>query len=143
MFRESSVVIGLIVLHPRSVAIYSLTVDQPNQLILTLRHKHALSHVSHSMVTGPLGRTTGHDLICVQSMDGLITVIDHSEPLFTCNLSDFFLPGPMGYNPRTDTLVTVGSGRQLEVYRYQSLFNSGTHSSKHVKVSSTTINIYY
>lgn len=127
--------ISLIVLHPRSVAIYSLTLDQPNQLVLGLRHKHVLSHVSYIMVTGPLGRTTGHDLICIQSMDGIITVIDHSDLLFTCGLSDFFLPGPMGYNPRTDTLVTVGSGRQLEVYRYQSLFNAGTHSSKHVKVS--------
>ena len=112
---------------------YSLVLVK-EQLSLVVRHRHALSHVAHSMVTGPFGRITDRDMVCVQSMDGLLTVIDHGEILFSCCLSEFFLPGPLGYNPRTDSIVTVSSCRKIESYRYQSLTSSAGLKNKPVNV---------
>ncbi len=86
------------------------------------------------MIIGPFGRTVDHELLCIQSMDGVLTILDHNDMLFSCNLSNFVLPGPMGYNPRTDALVTVGSCRQLETYRYQSLLSSDTRKTKSILV---------
>ena len=86
------------------------------------------------MVQGPFGRTVGHELVCIQSMDGVLTILDHNEVLFSCTLSNFVLPGPIGYNPRTDTIITVGSCRQLQTYRYQSMLSSDTRKTKSIKV---------
>ena len=33
-------------------------------------------------------------------------------------LPGFLLPGPLVYNPRTDSFLTVSSARQLESYKY-------------------------
>ena len=101
------------------------------QLVLKLKRKHNLSHIASDMITGPFGRSSGRGLVMVQSMDGMVTIMDQSDCLFTTTLPGFCLPGPMGYNPRTDTMVTVSSARQLEVYRYQSLLS---HKNKTAKV---------
>ena len=71
--------IALAVLHPHSFAVYSLSAvassapgcgkDVP-YFKLTLAYEHALDRPAFNFVHGPFGGTIGHDLVCVQSMDG-------------------------------------------------------------------------
>ena len=56
------------------------------------------------MIWGPFRGAKGKDLICVQSMDGLLSFFHH-ENYF---LPDFLVPSPLGYLPRTDSIVQVG-----------------------------------
>jgi Bardet-Biedl syndrome 9 protein len=72
------------------------------------------------MVIGKFGRSK-NDLICVQTLNGQLQILDQGKELFTCRLSDTIVPGPLAYVPRTDTIVTISSSRYLDGYRYQSL----------------------
>ena len=57
------------------------------------------------------------DFICVQSMDGTVSVFEQESFAFSRFLPGALLPGPMKYVPRTDSFVTVSSSRQLESYK--------------------------
>jgi len=57
------------------------------------------------------------DFICVQSMDGTISVFEQESFAFCRFLPGALLPGPMKYVPRTDSFVTVSSSRQVESYK--------------------------
>ena len=94
--------------------------------------------------------TDSSELICVQSMDGQLSFFHYDSAMFTCFLPDFLLPGPLGYIPQTDSLVTVNSSHILQVFkcvickcvffvhcfltsslRYQSLSMAGVTSDEH------------
>lgn len=126
-----SIAAGLAVLHPRVLIIYSLVLND-NQLSLVLVKKHTLTHTSHSMIIGPFGGISNYDLVCVQSMDGQLSVLDHNGFVFSCIIPGFLLPGPIAYIPRTDTILTVGSGRRVESYRYKTLMSAGHGGTKKV-----------
>ena len=92
---------ALAVLHPRCLAVYSVSaVAQPGSpgsnaqyYSLTLAYEHQLERPACNMVHGAFGGTYGHELICVQSMDGLLTVIEQDRINLERKLSRFLLPG--------------------------------------------------
>ena len=120
-------------LHPKLLAMYSLKIEG-EQLCLIPIHQFTLHHTAYNMVIGPFGRVSGQDLVCVQSIDGQVEVIDQTGTIFECGLSDFLLPGPLCYVARTDSLLTINSGWRLDVYCYQSLRNTGISQNKKATV---------
>ncbi|KAM4874745.1 protein PTHB1 isoform 3-T6 [Thomomys bottae] len=61
------------------------------------------------------------DLICIQSVDGMLMVFEQESFAFGRFLPGSLLPGPLVYSPRTDSFITVSSCRQVESYKYQVL----------------------
>ncbi|KAJ7401328.1 protein PTHB1 isoform X3 [Pitangus sulphuratus] len=65
--------------------------------------------------------TRGRDLICIQSMDGMLMLFEQESYAFGRFLPGFLLPGPLAYSSRTDSFITVSSCQQVESYKYQVL----------------------
>ena len=124
---------ALAVLHPRCLAVYSVSaVAQPGSpgsnaqyYSLTLAYEHQLERPACNMVHGAFGGTYGHELICVQSMDGLLTVIEQDRITLERKLSRFLLPGPLTYSPKADMLLTYTSRMEVECYKYSTNVASG------------------
>ena len=57
------------------------------------------------------------DYVCVQSMDGQLSFFVHESFAFAVFLPDFLTPGPLCYLPRTDSIVTANSSRQLQCFQ--------------------------
>ena len=60
---------------------------------------------------------TGKDFICVQSMDGTISVFEQESFSFSRFLPGTLLPGPIGYVTKNDSIVTVASSRQIDCFK--------------------------
>ena len=61
---------------------------------------------------------TGKDFICIQSMDGTLSVFEQESFAFSRFLPGALLPGPIRFVQRLDSFVTVSSQRQVESYKY-------------------------
>ncbi|KAL3855651.1 hypothetical protein ACJMK2_014858 [Sinanodonta woodiana] len=125
-FVSGSELLHLAVLHPRRLSVYSVAaqsgaVEHGTQYQLTLAYEHNLQRTSHSICFGPFGGIKGKDFICVQSMDGTVSVFEQESFSFSRFLPGFVLPGPLVYVAKTDSFVTVSSSWQLECYKYQVL----------------------
>ena len=57
------------------------------------------------------------DFICVQSLDGAISVFEQETLAFTRFLPRFLLPGPLAYTTHSDSFLTASSHYMLESYR--------------------------
>ncbi|XP_075068684.1 protein PTHB1 isoform X2 [Mixophyes fleayi] len=116
----------LAILHPRKLCVYSVsgtlgTVEHGNQYQIKLMYEHNLQRTACNMTHGPFGGVKGRDLICIQSMDGMLMFFEQESYAFGRYLPGFLIPGPLRYSPRTDSFVTVSSCRQVESYKYQVL----------------------
>ena len=80
--------------------------------------KGSFGGVNHSSNMGP------HEYICVQSMDGMLSIFEYESYSLSCFLPKVLLPGPFKYVPKTDSFITVSSNWELESYRYQNLATS-------------------
>uniref|UniRef100_A0A8C2XA32 Bardet-Biedl syndrome 9 n=1 Tax=Cyclopterus lumpus TaxID=8103 RepID=A0A8C2XA32_CYCLU len=124
-FVSCSDLLHLAVLHPRKCSIFSVSgtagnVEHGDQYQLKLVYEHNLKRTVCNMTYGAFGGVTGHSL-CIQSMDGMLMFFEQDSYTFGRFLPGFLLPGPLVYNPRTDSVLTVSSARQLESYRYETL----------------------
>lgn len=61
---------------------------------------------------------SGKDFICVQSMDGTISIFEQESFAFSRFLPGALLPGPIQYMPRLDSFVTASSSWRLESYKW-------------------------
>lgn len=125
-FVSGSEKLNLAILHPRKLSVYHVAemsgaVEHGTQYQMTLAYEHMLQRTSYNFCYGPFGQVKGKDFICVQSMDGSVTVFEQESFTFTCFLPGSILPGPIQYMPRLDSFVTVSSSWQLECYKYQVL----------------------
>ena len=59
----------------------------------------------------------GKDFICVQSMDGTVSIFEQESFAFSRFLPKALLPGPIKYMPRLDSFVTASSSWQVEAYK--------------------------
>ncbi len=82
------------------------------------------------MCKGPFGgynlssTSSPHEYICVQSMDGMLSVYEYESYSLSCFLPKVLIPGPLKYVSKTDSFITVSSSWELESYRYQVLASS-------------------
>ncbi|KAJ8019984.1 Protein PTHB1 [Holothuria leucospilota] len=125
-FVSVSDALHLAVLHPRKLAVYSVSgssasVEHGSQYQLKLVYEHNLQRSAYNMVVGPFGSVKGKDFLCVQSLDGTVSFFEQESFAFSRFLPNFLLPGPITYIPRTDSFVTVSSSWQVESYKYQVL----------------------
>uniref|UniRef100_H3CI58 Bardet-Biedl syndrome 9 n=1 Tax=Tetraodon nigroviridis TaxID=99883 RepID=H3CI58_TETNG len=125
-FVSCSDLLHLAVLHPRKVSVYSVSgtagnVEHGDQYQLKLLYEHNLQRTACCMTHGAFGGVSGHHSLCVQSMDGMLMFFEQESYSFGRFLPGFLLPGPLVYNPRTDSFLTVSSARQLESYKYETL----------------------
>ncbi|XP_053570409.1 protein PTHB1 [Bombina bombina] len=125
-FVSGTELLHLAVLHPRKLCVYSVSgtlgnVEHGNQYQIKLMYEHNLQRTACNMTHGPFGGVKGRDLICIQSMDGVLMFFEQESYAFGRFLPGFLLPGPLSYNPRADSFVTVSSCRQVESYKYQVL----------------------
>ncbi|NWU89725.1 PTHB1 protein, partial [Upupa epops] len=116
----------LAVLHCRKLCVYAVSgtlgnVEHGNQYQIKLMYEHNLQRTACNMTYGPFGGVKGRDLICIQSMDGMLMLFEQESYAFGRFLPGFLLPGPLAYSSRTDSFITVSSCRQVESYKYQVL----------------------
>uniref|UniRef100_A0A8D3EAA1 Bardet-Biedl syndrome 9 n=1 Tax=Scophthalmus maximus TaxID=52904 RepID=A0A8D3EAA1_SCOMX len=121
-----SELLHLAVLHPRKLSVYSVSgtagnVEHGDQYQLKLVYEHNLKRTACNMTYGTFGGVTGHHSLCIQSMDGMLMFFEQDSYSFGRFLPEFLLPGPLVYNSRTDSFLTVSSARQLDSYKYETL----------------------
>ncbi|XP_077454397.1 protein PTHB1 isoform X2 [Stigmatopora argus] len=125
-FVSCSDLLHLAVLHPRKLSVYSVqgttgNVGHGDQYQIKLVYEHNLQRTACNMTYGTFGGVTGHHSLCIQSMDGMLMFFEQDSYSFGRFLPGFLLPGPLSYNPRTDSFLTVSSVRQLESFKYETL----------------------
>ncbi|XP_062425527.1 protein PTHB1 isoform X2 [Rhea pennata] len=125
-FVSGTEVLHLAVLHCRKLCVYAVSetlgnVEHGNQYQIKLMYEHNLQRTACNMTYGPFGGVRGRDLICIQSMDGMLMLFEQESYAFGRFLPGFLLPGPLTYSSRTDSFITVSSCRQVESYKYQVL----------------------
>uniref|UniRef100_A0A2K5NV02 Bardet-Biedl syndrome 9 n=1 Tax=Cercocebus atys TaxID=9531 RepID=A0A2K5NV02_CERAT len=125
-FVSGTEMLHLAVLHSRKLCVYSVSgtlgnVEHGNQYQMKLMYEHNLQRTACNMTYGSFGGIKGRDLICIQSMDGMLMVFEQESYAFGRFLPGFLLPGPLAYSSRTDSFITVSSCRQVESYKYQVL----------------------
>uniref|UniRef100_A0A2K5YIA7 Bardet-Biedl syndrome 9 n=1 Tax=Mandrillus leucophaeus TaxID=9568 RepID=A0A2K5YIA7_MANLE len=123
---QGTEMLHLAVLHSRKLCVYSVSgtlgnVEHGNQYQMKLMYEHNLQRTACNMTYGSFGGIKGRDLICIQSMDGMLMVFEQESYAFGRFLPGFLLPGPLAYSSRTDSFITVSSCRQVESYKYQVL----------------------
>ncbi|XP_071592177.1 protein PTHB1 [Heliangelus exortis] len=116
----------LAVLHCRKLCVYAVSgtsgnVEHGNQYQINLMYEHNLQRTACNMTYGPFGGVKGRDMICIQSMDGMLMFFEQESYAFGRFLPGFLLPGPLTYSSRTDSFITVSSCQQVESYKYQVL----------------------
>ncbi len=122
---------SIAVLHPNKVSIFNVNVEgEQNASYHSLQMEYELQLKSPlaNFTTGPfIGKP--YDGICVQSMDGKLSVFDSAVELFNAQLPDFLIPGPLSYCPRLDAFITVNSRFEMEKYAMRSFGSSGSKNS--------------
>ncbi|XP_077158702.1 protein PTHB1 isoform X2 [Paroedura picta] len=125
-FVSGTELLHLAVLHCKKLCVYAVSgmlgnTEHGNQYQLKLMYEHNLQRTACNMTYGPFGGIKGRDLICIQSMDGMLMLFEQESYSFGRFLPGFLLPGPLTYSSRTDSFITVSSCRQVESYKYQVL----------------------
>lgn len=134
-FISGSQQFHLAVLHPRSVAIYSLVIrggntDHGEQSALVFVYEHQLRRSAYSLIVGPFGGVKGRDFLCVQALDGTLSFYEQESFVFSRQLPNFLLPGPLIFVPSTDAFLTCNSHFHIDSYRYQVLADTSEDAKK-------------
>ncbi|XP_053117594.1 protein PTHB1 isoform X7 [Hemicordylus capensis] len=125
-FVSGTELLHLAVLHCKKLCVYAVSgtlgnIEHGNQYQLKLMYEHNLQRTACNMTYGPFGGIKGRDLICIQSVDGMLMLFEQESYSFGRFLPGFLLPGPLTYSSRTDSFITISSCRQVESYKYQVL----------------------
>lgn len=111
-------------------------VEQPTNFYyqLTSHVEHRFEHTTYNFTSGAFGNhpTSEQELICVQSMDGQLSFLDHNKILFQRYLpsSHFLTPGAIAYMSKLDAVLIGSSSLELHCFRYKSLTQSTASESK-------------
>lgn len=85
---------------------------------LGLLYQHRLSRLAFSLTVGRFGGgASNKDLLCVQSVDGAISVFEHESYAFSQFLPGFLLPKPLLYIDRTDSFVAATAAFDVQSFR--------------------------
>ena len=83
---------------------------------IVLLYQHKLARASFSLTIGRFGGVINKDFMCVQSIDGAISVFEQESYTFSRFLPNFLLPNPIVYVERTDSLVTLSSSYEVQSF---------------------------
>ncbi|XP_059829564.1 protein PTHB1 isoform X1 [Hypanus sabinus] len=135
-FVSGTELLHMAVLHPRKLSVHAVsgtmgTVEHGNQYQLKLIYEHNLQGTACNLTFGGFGGVKARDLICIQSMDGMLMFFEQESFAFRRFLPNCLLPGPLKYCTRTDSFITVSSSRHVESYKYQVLAVATDAESRH------------
>ncbi|ESO08643.1 hypothetical protein HELRODRAFT_74811 [Helobdella robusta] len=97
---------------------------------MTCVYEHKLRRNAFNMCHGPFGKVQGKDFLCVQSLDGVISIYEQEVYALSRCLPNSLIPGPIVYVGSTDCFVTVSSARMVECYELQTIATSSDNVSK-------------
>ena len=83
---------------------------------IVLLYQHKLARAAFSLTIGHFGGVINKDFMCVQSIDGAISVFEQESYTFSRFLPNFLLPNPIVYVERTDSLVTLSSSYEVQSF---------------------------
>ena len=140
------------VLHPKHLVVYTLTKQGSAQdlqnLILQKVYEHKLERSAANMCCGPFGRkldqSTGYnsdamyDDICVQSLDGQLSIFEANSFAFSRFLGSFVVAGPLTYCRELECFFTVNAAFELECYKYQTLTTATMSDNTGVNANSAS-----
>ena len=109
----------LAVLHSRSLVIYAVESHGGTTQLASV-FKHELSRNSFNFTQGMFGKAR-NELICIQSVDGQLTIVNKDTLQLEITLPDFYLPGPLIYAKHSDSLIITNTNFEIECYRYSTL----------------------
>ncbi|EKF33214.1 hypothetical protein MOQ_002925 [Trypanosoma cruzi marinkellei] len=91
----------------------------------TTYYEASLASTSYNFTCGNFGRAS-HEMVCVQSMDGQLTVVNHNTVVLQCFLpsSQFLLPGCFLYCSQRDYFLTNNSAMHLMCYSFTTLVSN-------------------
>ncbi|KAJ3253130.1 Protein PTHB1 [Chytriomyces hyalinus] len=112
------------VLGSQTLSMLAIQRQEDNDTMFSVVAECKLESEAYSFCKGPFGRCSTHELICVQSIDGILSIIDCGQIICSKQLPLCLLPGPIKYIPSTDALVTYSSDYCLEAYQISSLIPS-------------------
>ncbi|KAG5494667.1 hypothetical protein JIQ42_02282 [Leishmania sp. Namibia] len=94
---------------------------------LTIHSETHLQSTAYNFACGCFGNSD-YMMICVQSMEGLLTILDYSGVLYRTFLppNQFLIPGPLQYSVHRDALLTCNASMLLLSYSFSSLVVSST-----------------
>merc|ERR1719253_1931934 len=93
-----------------------------NYYSLAQAYEHQLTRPAFNFCYGPFGGVRDREYICVQSLDGVVSVFEQDTFAFSRLISpDFMVPGPICYIAKTDSFIICSSAMCIEAYRYQVL----------------------
>lgn len=121
----------LAVLHSRTLNIYSVETNKDTTSLI-LVYRHELSRNSFNLTQGVFGKAH-NELIWVQSVDGLLTIINKDSIQLEISLPDFYLPGPFIYAKESDSFIISNTNFEIECYRYSTL-NMHVNTGKDKKI---------
>ncbi|CAG9580177.1 conserved hypothetical protein [Leishmania major strain Friedlin] len=94
---------------------------------LTVQREAHLQSTAYNFACGCFGNSD-YKMVCVQSMDGLLTILDYGGVLYRTFLpqNQFLIPGPMQYSMHRDALLTCNMSMFLLSYSFSSLVLNST-----------------
>ncbi len=119
MFGEGGELL-LAVLHSRMLVIYAVETVEDTTHLSTV-YKHELTRNSFNCFTQGFFGKARNELICVQSVDGQLTIINRDTVQIEIVLPDFYLPGPVIYAKQSDSFIVSNTNLEIECYRYSTL----------------------
>ncbi|KAG8342560.1 hypothetical protein TRVL_06608 [Trypanosoma vivax] len=92
---------------------------------VTVHREFVLENSLYNFVCGKFGHAH-HEMVCVQSMNGQLTIIDRSAIVLRVSLPSkhFLLPGCLAYCPQRDYLLTNNSCMMLMCFSFSTLTNA-------------------
>mmetsp|Transcript_15360 Transcript_15360/g.31875 ORF Transcript_15360/g.31875 Transcript_15360/m.31875 type:complete len:870 (-) Transcript_15360:93-2702(-) len=125
-FVSGSHELCLALLHPMKLSIYMVsavsTGGSVNYYSLAQAYEHALTRPAYNMCHGQFGGVRDRDYICIQSLDGVLSIFEQDAFAFSRMLSPtFLLPGPICYMAKIDSFIICNNSMCIEAYRYNVL----------------------
>jgi Bardet-Biedl syndrome 9 protein len=96
------------------------------------KYEHVFEQSAFNLCYGPSGVTgilpnriglnhPDKDTICVQSLDGLLTVYEQDRRVVSRWISNHLIPGPITYVPSIDSFLIASSQLHIDCFKYKSV----------------------
>lgn len=102
----------LAVLHSRYLVIYGVTTSHETTELIQV-YRHELDRNSFNFTQGYFGKAH-HEMICVQSVDGMLTIVNQDSIQLQVTLPDFYLPGPLIFAKHSDAFIVTNTSFEIE-----------------------------
>ena len=113
------------ILCPKSIKVFFLSYNPEDRsssvpVSLEIAYEHRFERNSFNMVFGSFGQgARGRDFVCVQSVDGVLSVFEQETKGVNCNIPNFLLPSALVYLSSCDSFITASYSQTISAFKYQ------------------------